>query len=64
MHSNWSTLNAINRHTAPQIIVMGKQIEYVKKVIDLGIINDDTLSWSPQISAICQKSLPNPSSSL
>ena len=63
MHSNWSTLNAINRHTAPQIIVMGKQIEYFKKVKDLGIINDDTLS-SSQISAICQKSLPNPSSSL
>ena len=47
--------SSIKIHTAPKIKVMGMEIEYVKKVKDLGIIIDDTLSWSPQISAICQK---------
>ena len=34
---------------------MGEEIMYVKKVKNLGVIFDDTLSWSPQVSAICQK---------
>ena len=34
---------------------MGKEIMYVKKVKMLGIITDESLSWSPQIPLICQK---------
>ena len=45
----------INLKTTPKISVMGEEIPYVKKVKNLGIIIDDTLSFTPQVSAICQK---------
>ena len=42
-------------YVIPKILVMGKNVAYSKKVKNFGLIIDDVLSWSPQVSSVCQK---------
>jgi hypothetical protein len=39
----------------PKVTVKNHHIEYSKFVKNLGIFFDDTLSWSKQVSCICQR---------
>ena len=47
--------NVIDLNVIQKILVMGENVAYSKKVKNLGLIIDDVLSWSPQVSSVCQK---------